>query len=76
MTDYDALIDEHMKRYPNIRAALANREPKIVKTYRGQDVEEARTERDRLKTEGKNAYLTRNEGARGVQCTYDLWVSR
>ena len=46
----------------------------IIKVYRGQDVDQARAERDRLKSEGKNAWLTRDDGMRGVQCTYNLWV--
>lgn len=47
---------------------------RIIKIYRGQDVAKAREDRDKLIAEGKNAWLTRDEGMRGVQCNYNLWV--
>jgi hypothetical protein len=34
----------------------------IIKTYRLQDIDKARTHRDRLKAEGKAAFLIRSQG--------------
>ena len=50
--------------------------PKLLKTYRAQDIADARADRDKLKAGGQHAYLTRDEGRRGVQATINLWVSQ
>lgn len=48
----------------------------VVASYRLQDIDKARTHRDKLRAEGRKSFLTKREGRGRYDAVIQVWAER